>query len=90
MLYSVPSFSWVWWVHRVTLVTFTAVGVVRTTGYGHFHVDSRLWVRMLFTTQVYQVEPVGMLRSGQGHSLADYLMNSPQVLWQVFKDLRRK
>lgn len=44
---SVASFSWVWQTHGVTLVIFTAVGLGRTTGYGLFHIGSR--VGFLFT-----------------------------------------
>lgn len=40
-LSSVTPFTWVWWTHRVTLATPTAVGVVRTTGYRTFHLGSR-------------------------------------------------
>ena len=40
-LSSVAPFPWVWRTHRVTLVTPTAVGVVRTTGYGTFHLGSK-------------------------------------------------
>lgn len=38
-----------WWVLKVTLVTVTAVGTMRTTGYRPFHAGSSLWVRILFT-----------------------------------------
>lgn len=31
-LFSIVSFSWVWWVHRVTLATFIVIGVTKTTG----------------------------------------------------------
>lgn len=45
---SVASFSWVWWVHGVMLVTFTAIRVVRTTGYRAFYLSSRFWAGILF------------------------------------------
>lgn len=38
---SVAPFTWVWWIHKVTLATLTAVGVVRVTGYRTFHLGSR-------------------------------------------------
>lgn len=34
-------FICVWWIHRMTLATLTAVGVVRTTGYRTSHLGSR-------------------------------------------------
>lgn len=41
LLSAVAPFTWVWWIHRVTLATLTAVGVVRVTGYRTFHLGSR-------------------------------------------------
>lgn len=61
----------------MALATFTSVGVVRTIGYGLFHVGSGLWVRTLFTYKKFhkRLELVGRLTDGQGHGLLGHLRN---------------
>lgn len=84
---SVASFSWVWWAPGETLVTFTAVWVVRTTGYSAFYLSSRFWAGILF--------PNTRLPGWNSWTCSDTVSQTIWwivlwVCWRACKDLRRE